>query len=66
MAIDLSNLPEHIRGDIEEFCEENNREAPRTVEEALEFYLGWNSIYGYTSPILTLVDTLRKQEGFDA
>ena len=66
MSLDISKLPDSIRGDIEEFCKENNRMEPRTVEEALEFYLLWNGIHGYEHQILTLVDTLRKEHGFDA
>jgi hypothetical protein len=63
MRIDISKLPVQAIMDIEAFCENNNREHPRTTQETLEFFLNWNGIYGYTERILELVECINRQEG---
>ena len=54
--IDIHRLPQgRVFNDIVEFMRENDKEEPDTVYEALDMFLSWNGIVGYTSLILRAV-----------
>ncbi len=59
VMINLNDLPEEIREDIEECMEENN--IPRvddfmTLKQAFDIYLMWNGISGFTNSLYTILE----------
>ena len=64
MQVKISDLPQHIQNDIEECVADNpshfqrgfDAQATWPLQEALDAYLLWNGIIGYTSKILSIVD----------
>lgn len=55
----------HIRTavDIRDFVDENKpHEEPTTLEEALDMWLNWNGIVGYTEQILRVIEDLKAAE----
>ncbi len=57
--INLDDLPEGIREDIEEYMEENN--IPRIdnymkLRSAIDYYLMWQGIVGFTSSIYDIME----------
>lgn len=62
--VNLKDLPLNVEGDIQEFQVENCNKYPRQdllpLKEALQQYLEWNGIQGYTHDILEIVDAVFK------
>ena len=59
--IHFETLPNNIKRDIKEMCQENNCEWQIENEyislaEVLEMYLKWNGIMGYTHNILSIFE----------
>ena len=63
----MSNLPAHIRKDIEEFIEENNFiKCPLeefSTYDLIDHWLTWNGIIGYTGQIIDMIDAIRVFKG---
>ena len=63
LTVDLDALDDGIASGIREFMEENELEAPNTLRDALDMYLQWNGIIGYTDTILRAVRQLENAVG---
>lgn len=66
--INVSKLPLHLLHDLKEFVENNSNVQPGKEEEhvalmsaneAMDAYLGWNGIIGYTERITEALDSIR-------
>lgn len=59
LMVKLNHLPEHIESDIREFAEENNKTIPEDgylkFSIALDYYLIWNGIQGWTNTIISIL-----------
>lgn len=59
--IHFETLPNNIKNDIKEMCQENNcnwqiENEYIALSEVLEMYLKWNGIMGYTHNILSIFE----------
>jgi len=61
MKLDAGKLPKRVEQDIEDFIADNNirPSVEMTMEEALDYYLKWNGIIGYTETILEIVKCVK-------
>jgi hypothetical protein len=60
----LSDLPKQIQNDIRDFENDNRKGSGQDVlplETALDYYLLWNGVLGYTNPILQIVSKSFKE-----
>jgi len=62
LMVNLNSLSPIIRDDIKEYCIENKKERSlnrydgyMNLEDALNYYLEWNGISGYTSLIMSII-----------
>ncbi len=64
LMVNLSYLPEHIESDIREFAEENNKTIPEDgylkFSVALDYYLQWNGIQGWTNTVISLLREIKE------
>jgi len=64
IRINYKSLPSFIRSDIEEFQEENNlyldidKNGYCNIKKALDYWLQWNGIVGYTNNIITFINCI--------
>jgi hypothetical protein len=59
--VDLSKIPAHFVGDVEEFFDENRkygRMEDLSPEQFFRFYLEWNGISGLSDSLIQLLEAL--------
>lgn len=64
LMVKLNYLPENIESDIREFAEENNKTIPEDgymkFSTALDYYLTWNGIQGWTNTIISILREVKE------